>query len=74
MPIVQNMYLSPINKGSSALFQGQFLRMANARPVLPTQLSVYGHTLHVPHAVAGRRMAKFSFKVTSLIYLYQHAN
>jgi len=64
------LYLSPINNTHIALFDQQFrlyCREASALAVrelavLETSLQVYGHSLRVPAAVAGRRTALFNFE------------
>ena len=64
------LYLSPINATHTALFEQQFALFRQEGTgtkmrqleVLETNLLVYGHILRVPAAVAGRRIALFSFK------------
>lgn len=62
-------YLYPSNATHSALFEQQFAtqsRDSNSDRELSViknvTLSVYGHDLHVPAAVAGRRIAYFTFQ------------
>lgn len=68
------LYISPPNFTGRALFEQQFtkrtvlppdtvaLRGVDMLPVVPVTLDVYGHDLHVPQAIAGRRIAKFHFR------------
>ena len=64
------LYLSPINNTHSALFDQQFRMFCREASnsevrelaVLNASLQVYGHTLRVPAAVAGRRTALFNFE------------
>lgn len=63
---VQSLYMSPITPENEAFFGAQFdaLRNEHGRQLAaePTALAVYGHVLHVPAAIAGRRVACFHFR------------
>ncbi len=64
------LYLHPINSVHKALFQQQFASLSREAGnisdrqlhVLPTHLTVFGHQVHVPAAIAGRRAALFNFE------------
>ena len=62
--------MHPINSVHKALFQQQFASLCREAGnisdrqlhVLPTHLTVFGHQVHVPAAIAGRRAALFNFE------------